>query len=79
MATALFSFLTIDLLSAVWYNYPKNYRIGSDVKWQSTSSRIGMTIKLVNKISEDIPISSKAKKIYIDDFGQVFINRGDGG
>ena len=40
---------------------------------------VGMTIKLVKEISEDIPIGSKAKIIYIDDFDQVFIDWTDGG
>lgn len=40
---------------------------------------VGMTIKLVKEISEDIPIGSKAKIIYIDDFDQVFIDLNDGG
>ena len=31
----LLSFQLIDLLTAVWYNYPENYRIDSDVEWQS--------------------------------------------
>lgn len=40
---------------------------------------LGMTIKLVKNIDENIPIGSTATIVYIDDFDQVFIDWFDGG
>ena len=40
---------------------------------------VGMTIKLVKDIGENIPVGSTATIVYIDDFDQIFIDWSDGG
>lgn len=40
---------------------------------------VGMTIKLVGDISENISVGSTATIVYIDDFNQIFIDWKDGG
>ncbi|SFB66399.1 hypothetical protein [Ruminococcus albus] len=40
---------------------------------------VGMTIKLVKDIGENIPVGSTATIVYIDDFDQIFIDWKDGG
>ena len=40
---------------------------------------VGMTIKLVKEIGENIPVDSTATIVYIDDFDQIFIDWSNGG
>ena len=40
---------------------------------------VGMTIKLVKDIGENIHVGSTATIVYIDDFDQIFIDWKDGG
>ena len=40
---------------------------------------VGMTIKLVKEIGENIPVGSTATIVYIDDFDQIFIDWSNGG
>ena len=40
--------------------------------------KVGMTIKLVRDIGENIPVGSTATIVYIDDFDQLFIDWKDG-
>ncbi|MCR5142621.1 MAG: hypothetical protein K6C68_08865 [Ruminococcus sp.] len=40
---------------------------------------VGMTIKLVGDIGENIPVGSTATIVYIDDFDQIFIDWSEGG
>ena len=40
--------------------------------------KVGMTIKLVRDIGENIPVGSTATIVYIDDFDQIFIDWKDG-
>ena len=40
---------------------------------------VGMTIKLVKDIGENIPVGSTATIVYIDDFDQIFIDWSEGG
>ncbi len=40
---------------------------------------VGMTIKLVGDIGENMPVGSTATIVYIDDFDQIFIDWKDGG
>ena len=40
---------------------------------------VGMTIKLIKEIGENIPVVSTATIVYIDDFDQIFIDWKDGG
>ena len=35
---------------------------------------VGMTIKLVKEIEENIPVGSTATVVYIDDFDQIFVD-----